>query len=77
MNYGNHIQANMITLTVLGANNPTTMTAMPDATREIDKTVSGHPLRLCSKLRNIAFPPKLRPKPAQASQTPQPVSRRH
>ena len=55
MNYGNHIQANMITLTVLGANNPTTMTAMPDATREIDKTVSGHPPRLCSKLRNIAL----------------------
>ena len=59
MNYGNHIQANMMTLTVLGANNPTTMTAMPDATREIDKTVSGHPPRLCSKLRNIAFTPNL------------------
>jgi hypothetical protein len=59
MNYGNHIQANMTSLTVLGANNPTTMTAMPDATREIDKTVSGHPLRLCSKLRNIAFTPNL------------------
>ena len=59
MNYGNHIQANMMTLTVLGANNPTTMTAMPDATREIDKTVSGHPPRLCSKLRNIALTPNL------------------
>jgi hypothetical protein len=59
MNYGNNIQANMTTLTVLGANNLTTMTAMPDATREIDKTVSGHPPRLRSKLRNIALTPNL------------------
>jgi hypothetical protein len=53
--YGNHIQANMRILIVLGANNPTMMTAMPETTKETDRTVSGHPLRLCSKLRNSAF----------------------
>jgi hypothetical protein len=42
-------------LIVLGANNPTMMTAMPEVIKETDKTVSGQPLRLCSKLRNSAF----------------------
>ena len=53
--YGNHIQANIRSLIVLGANNPTMITAMPETTRQTDRTVSGHPPRLCSKLRNSAF----------------------
>jgi hypothetical protein len=53
--YGNHIHASTISFIVLGANNPTPMTTMPDAMRETDKTVSGHPPRLRSKLWNSAF----------------------
>jgi hypothetical protein len=57
--YGNHIQASIRSLTVLGANNPAQMTTMPETTKETDNMVSGHPLRLCSKLRNSAFMPNL------------------
>jgi hypothetical protein len=57
--YGNHIQASIRSLIVLGANNPTQMTTMPETTKETDKMVSGHPLRLRSKLWKSAFMPNL------------------
>jgi hypothetical protein len=31
------------------------MTTMPEVTSETDRIVSGHPLKLCSKLRNNAL----------------------
>jgi hypothetical protein len=53
--YGNHTQANMSSFIALGANRPTPMTTMPEVTSEIDRMISGHPLKLCSKPRNNAL----------------------
>jgi hypothetical protein len=36
----------MRSLIVLGANNPSVMTATPETTKETDKATSGHPARL-------------------------------
>jgi hypothetical protein len=55
MSYGNQIQAKTRSLIVLGKNKPTMMIARPEITNETDRTVSGHPTRLCSKHLNSLF----------------------
>jgi hypothetical protein len=53
--HGNHTHARTSSFAARGANRPTSMMAIPEDTRATDNIVSGHPLRLCSKLRNNAF----------------------